>query len=276
MQDAAFDAAGIEARYEAWDVPPAALPEAVAALRRADVLGANVTVPHKRSVMTHLDLLTERARAIGSVNVVERRDEGLRGDNSDAEGFLRSLEEAGLDPGGRTVVLIGAGGAARAVGWALLQAGVRELTIVNRTVPTAEDLANVLRPWAPEGAGVRALGLDAVPAVARGAWWINATSVGMIRGGVDPDVSPVPASVWSAAAYPTSREVPRLAIDLVYRPRVTRLLRDARAAGVRTLSGEGMLLHQGAVAFETWTGRPAPLAAMRAALDAGLAGEDGP
>lgn len=276
MHDAAFAAAGLEARYEAWDVPPDALAAAVGRLRAGEVLGANVTVPHKTAVMAHLDQVSERARAIGAVNVIRPVGGGLHGDNSDAEGFLRSLREAGHDPGGRRVVLLGAGGAARSVAWGLIDAGVVELGIVNRSPDAAEALAAALRARAGERMRLWTAGREAWARGVRAEWWINATSVGMLRGGVDPDESPVPASAWSEVVTRHAEEgwpEAPLAVDLVYRPRDTRFLRDARAAGVATLSGLGMLLHQGAVAFEAWTGRAAPLAAMRTALEAALAGE---
>lgn len=278
MHDAAFAAAGLEASYEAWDVPPETLAAAVGRLRSGEVLGANVTVPHKTAVMAHLDAVSERASAIGAVNVIRPGGGGLHGDNSDAEGFLRSLREAGHDPGGRRVVLLGAGGAARSVAWGLIDAGVVELGIVNRSPDAAEALAAALRARAGERVRLWTAGREALARGVDAEWWINATSVGMLRGGVDPDESPVPAAAWSEfearhaeGAWP---EAP-LAVDLVYRPRDTRFLRDARAAGVPTLSGLGMLLHQGAVAFEAWTGRAAPVAAMRTALEAALAGERG-
>ena len=264
MHDAAFAALGMDARYEAWDVPPEQLPAAVERLRGQEVLGANVTVPHKRAVVALLDALDPDAAAIGAVNVVRREGRRLLGGNSDGEGFLRSLREAGLDPAGRTAALFGAGGAARAVGWALLRAGAAELRIVNRTHASAEALAEALAAD-PGGAAVRAV-RDPFAGAAQVDLWVNATSVGMRRGGVDPDVSPVDPAVFSRRDAAAAGA----AVDLVYRPRRTRFLRDAAAAGLVTVDGSGMLLHQGAAAFEAWTGRPAPLAAMRAALDAAL------
>ncbi|NBC96585.1 MAG: shikimate dehydrogenase [Deinococcus-Thermus bacterium] len=269
MHDAAFAALGVDARYEAWDVPPSELAGTVARLREPDVLGANVTVPHKRAVMELLDRLAPEARAIGAVNVIAKTAAGLEGSNSDAEGFLRSLREAGVDPAGRHVRLLGAGGAARAVGWAFLRAGVARLEIVNRTHARAEELAADLA----DGAGGRVTALiEATAAPEAVGVWVQATSLGMRKQGRDPQERPVPAAVLEACARSATQ--PPVAVDLVYRPRRTPFLRDAEAAGMTVVDGTGMLVHQGAVAFEAWTGRPAPVPTMRAALVAALA-EDG-
>ncbi|MEX2502654.1 MAG: shikimate dehydrogenase [Trueperaceae bacterium] len=267
LHDAAFAACGMDARYEAWDVPPERLADAVARLRSdGAVLGANVSVPHKRAVIDLLDELRPAAAAIGAVNVLVRDGTLWIGDNSDAEGFLRSVREAGAPVPGGAALLIGAGGAARAVGFALLEEGAASLQIVNRTAEAAERLAHDLASRFPD-AEVAAVPAPGLRSAADGADLIvNATSVGMARHGVDPDASPLPAEVLDGLG--TVRE--RWAVDLVYRPRRTRYLRDAAAAGFATVDGLGMLLHQGAVAFEAWTGRPAPLEAMRAALTSAL------
>jgi shikimate dehydrogenase len=270
MHDAAFAALGMDARYEAWDVPPSDLAGAVARLRDPDVLGANVTVPHKRAVMDLLDRLAPEARTIGAVNVVRKTASGLEGSNSDAEGFLRSLREAGVDPVGLHARLLGAGGAARAVGWALSKAGVARLEIVNRTHARAEELAEDLARGV-DGVTVTAL-RDATDAPEGVGLWVQATSLGMRKHGRDPEDRPVPAEVLETCARASTR--PPVAVDLVYRPRRTPFLRDAEAAGMTVVDGAGMLLHQGAVAFEAWTGRPAPLSPMRSALRAAL-GEEG-
>jgi len=282
MHDAAFAALGIDARYEAWDVPPDRLASAVDRLRRPDVLGANVTVPHKAAVMDRLDAVAPIAEAIGAVNVIRRDGARLVGENSDAEGFVRSLQESGVVLEGRRVALLGAGGAAHAVAYAAVQAGADALWIVNRTPERARRLAARLAQRLPErlpgrpadGHGrcdVRVAGRpeEAVAADV----WVNATSVGMRRDGVDPDERPVPVSVLRTVGAHGSDGV---AVDLVYRPRVTPFLEDAASAGLRTVDGTGMLLHQGAVAFEAWTGRPAPVAAMRNALEAALAAQARP
>ena len=270
LHDAAFEAIGLDARYEAWDVPPAELADALARLRSDPaMLGGNVTVPHKAAVLPLLDEVRPDAAAIGAVNVLIREGERWIGDSSDGAGFLRSLEEAGVDPAGRAVALIGAGGAARAVGWALAEAGVERVAIVNRTLERARAVARLLQgarddlavEVAPDARGVTGIDL-----------WVQATSLGMRRGGVDPDETPVDAATLATA----SGGPDPVAVDLVYRPRRTPFLAAAEAAGLRTVDGVGMLLHQGAEAFEAWTGEAAPLAVMRDALAAALAAEARP
>lgn len=259
MHDAAFRELGIAARYEAREVPPEGLAEAVAELRGPGVLGANVTVPHKEAVLALLDGLEPEAAAIGAVNTIVRADGGLRGANTDGAGFLRALrQDAGFDPAGAEVLLLGAGGAARAVAHALLGAGAARVGLHNRTPERAAALAAA---FAERGelrvleAGELSGGLE------RADLLVNTTSVGMARGGRDPDVSPLPAGLLPRRA---------LVVDLVYRPARTRLLREAEAAGLPTQNGLPMLVYQGAEAFERWTGRAAPVAVMRAAAEAAL------
>jgi shikimate dehydrogenase len=269
LHDAAFVAVGLDARYEAWDVPPSDLPNALARLRGdPTALGGNVSVPHKAAVVPLLDEVRPDAGAIGAVNVLVRQGDRWIGDSSDGSGFLRSLDEAGVDPAGRAVALIGAGGAARAVCWALARTGVRRVAIVNRTPDRARALARLLRTAriglpvdvAPDARGLTGIDL-----------FVQATSLGMRRGGVDPDETPVDAATLAAASGGSDP----VAVDLVYRPRRTPFLAAAEAAGLRSVDGVGMLLHQGAEAFEAWTGVTAPLAVMRDALEAALAAEVG-
>lgn len=259
MQNAAFEAAGLAVRYEPCDVAPQDLPAAVAALRAEGVWGANVTVPHKEAMLGLVDDLEPDARTLGAVNTVVRAGAELRGANTDAVGFAASLREAGVQVTGRRVLLLGAGGAGRAVAWALLRQDVRELRVWNRTRARAEALVAALDD--PRA------GVAEAARVGDAALVVNTTSVGMARGGRDPDASPLEGA-WPARAG--------VAVDAVYRPRATRFLRDAAAAGWRPVDGLGMLLHQGAASFEAWTGRGAPRAAMRAALEAGLAAEGNP
>lgn len=266
MHDAAFAQLGLEARYEAWDVPPHALPSAVERLRAGDVLGANVTVPHKTHVLELLDDVRPAAATIGAANVIVREGMRLVGDNSDGAGFLRSLAEADVDPAERHVVLLGAGGAARAVGWALVQAGAETVTIVNRTRERAETVAELLTSRGGPARVSLATDLSEASGIDL---WVNATSLGMRREGRDPRETPVDAATFERA----SAGGDPVAVDLVYRPRRTPFLRAAERAGLRGVDGAGMLLHQGAVAFEAWTGRPAPVDAMRHALDGALTAE---
>ncbi len=259
MHNAAFAALGIEARYEARDVAPADLSEVVAFLRTPDVLGANITIPHKLAVLPLLDTLTDAAVAVGAVNTVVDRGR-LLGHNTDASGFLRALrEDAGFELAGATAVVLGAGGAARAAVYALLRAGVARLHIYNRTSDKARALATDFGTLGEVGV----LGEETLPeAVRRADLLVNTTSVGMERGGVDPDASPLPAGVLPETG---------LVCDLVYRPERTRLLRDAHAAGLQTQNGLPMLVYQGAEAFRCWTGRNAPTGVMFGAARSALA-----
>ncbi len=277
LHDAAFAELGIDARYEAWDVPPERLADAVARLRGDAFLGANVTVPHKRAVASHLDAVRPRAEAMGAVNLIVREGARLVGDNVDAVGLARSLAEAGVEPRGRPLVVIGAGGAARAAAWAGLEGGATSLAIHNRSAGPATTLAHdVARAFPEADVTVRVGGDDGPTAPDRDPWdavaeadrapvVVQATSLGMERDGAPDPRTPVPPAAWAALA---ARHPDAVAVDLVYRPRRTPFLRDAAAAGLATVDGLGMLLHQGAAAFEAWTGRTAPVHVMRAALEA--------
>jgi shikimate dehydrogenase len=255
FQQPAFDHLGLALTYRAYEVAPADLPAFVDRLRDGDWLGVNVTIPHKQAVFALVDEVTEEARLIGAVNTVICHNGRLVGDNTDATGFLRALtDEAGFDVRGKRAVLLGAGGAAKAVAAGLLRAGAQHLSIANRTVERAEDLAQSLGKHL--GAErVAALALDPAalgPALRPAALLVNTTSVGMAHGPA-PSASPLPAELLG----------PHLLVyDLVYNPARTRLLDDAEAAGARTLEGLPMLIYQGAASFERWTGRPAPIEIM--------------
>jgi shikimate dehydrogenase len=254
MHDAAFAAIGLRGRYLAVDVPPAELGTAVARLRAdPSLLGANVTVPHKQAVIAHLDRLAPLAERLGAVNTIRRDGDALVGDNTDAPGFARAITALGRPLRGEVAVVLGAGGAAAAVVAALVDAGARVL-VHNRSPERARALA---ARWS--SSGVRALTDGELEAASRdAAWLVNTTTVGM-QGG--PPGSPI-----AAEALPRAGAV----VDLVYRPRRTPLLDAARARGLPTEDGVAMLVHQGALAFEMWTGRSAPVDVMRAAVEARL------
>lgn len=255
MQAAALAALGLPGRYDALDVPPDELPAAVAALRRAPWLGANVSVPHKTAVVTLLDELRPAARRLGAVNVVVRDGARLIGDNTDLAGFDRALDDVGRFGPETAAVVLGAGGAARAVVAALRDRGVR-VRVANRSPERARALVVALS--APE---VVVLTPHEVDDAVRGAdLLVQTTSVGMEGG---PTGSPLPAGVLPRAGA---------VVDLVYRPPWTPLLRAAAGAGLRVQNGLPMLVHQGAAAFEAWTGRAAPVDAMGRAAEAALGG----
>ncbi len=261
MQNAAFAACGLNWRYELWPVPPDTLAATVAGLRRAGIVGANVTVPHKTAVLPLMDGLSAGAHLLGAVNTIVYTEGRLVGHNTDVTGFWQALVEAGgLPPGGRAV-LLGAGGAARAVYGALRTHGIG-VTVLARNIAAAANLLNMTKP----GDGIAGtLDAHALVAALEGATLlVNATSIGMWP---YVDASPIPTGVQLPPHL--------LVYDLVYRPRRTRLLAQATAAGCRTLDGLGMLLHQGAASFELWTGQRAPIAVMRAALETALANEPG-
>jgi shikimate dehydrogenase len=262
MQNAALQATGFPARYSAWEVAPAGLPAAITRLRDASVLGANVTIPHKQAVIPLLDELTPAAAAIGAVNTISNSAGRLTGHNTDGSGFLAALAEADFMPQGKRVVMLGAGGAARAVLHALLGSGVERVLLSNRTQATAERLAS---DFAALGQVAVLGGAELPQAVVACDLLINTTSVGMAAGGeASPQVSPLPAALLPASG---------LVVDLIYRPPVTLLLQRARAAGLRVQNGLPMLVWQGAQAFTIWTGQAAPTLVMRRAAESLLAGD---
>lgn len=256
MQNAAFAALSMDWEYVLLPVPPEEVERVVRGLAARSFRGANVTVPYKEAVIPYLPSLTEAARAIGAVNTLIVREDGrLVGENTDWTGFLAALRESGFDPEGRRALLLGAGGAARAVAYALVRSGVRVI-VLNRRPERAEELVRTLGSGVPKGS--MQAGLLEPGTLLREArhadLLVNATSVGMWP---RPDESPWPDGL----PIPSHLTV----LDLVYRPLETKLLRQAREAGARTVNGLGMLIHQGARAFEIWTGRPAPVEVMRAA-----------
>ena len=268
LQQAAFDARGVDARYELWDTPPDALAERVASLRRPGMLGANVTIPYKSAVLPMLDRVTASARRIGAVNTIVREERRagahLVGHNTDVVGLREALREQDAWRAGPRLLLFGAGGAARA---AMATAGLgvagrepAEVCVAVRDLaggrallddfhrPRGSDPAEPLVAFADSKALAAALRTTDLV--------INATSVGM----GDPDTSPL--SVEMLRQLPSGAFV----FDVVYAPQETALVRTARALGMRASGGLPMLLYQGAEAFTLWTGQPAPLSAMRAAL----------
>ncbi len=260
FQQAAFDHFGIDARYEAWPTSEDALKGRVENLRVEGALGANVTVPYKQAVMPLLDMVESGAEKIGAVNTIINRDGRLVGLNTDATGFMRSLEEeAGCDPSGKGILVIGAGGAARAVAFGLAAKLPQEILIVNRSPERAIELAEVIQ----RETGVRTIGggFDNVTPGISYPIIVHCSTVGM-AGGPDP-----------AGVPPTDLTLTPdvLVCDLVYNPRMTPLLRMAQEKGAQTLGGLGMLVYQGAAAFELWTQREAPIDIMFAAAEEALA-----
>ena len=262
MHNAALAELGLEARYELLPTPPDQVEATLERLRSGAWLGVNVTVPHKQAVIPFLDELGPAARAIGAVNTICWRDGRLLGDNTDAVGFVADLRQHGFEPAGCHALLLGAGGAARAVAYGLASANCA-VTLWNRTAGRAAELAADLMASAQLAAPVQALpaglGLDKLDASGYDLL-VNCTSLGMwpqVEGCPWPAELDLPAHWW--------------VYDLVYNPAETRLMARARAAGAPATGGQGMLLYQGARALELWTGRTAPVEVMRAALQAALA-----
>lgn len=257
MHNAAFAALGLDWCYVPLPVPidPAArIDEAVHGLRALGLRGANVTVPHKQAVMSHLDWLTPAAQAIGAVNTIRVEDDGaLSGDNTDAPGFIADLREHGVEPIGKRVIVLGAGGSARAIVYGLAASGAEAILIVNRTLDKAESLATQMQTLFP-GCAIAAYALtNQLAQVAEQADLIvNTTSLGMT-----PHIDGLP---WEPGVNFSSQQA---VYDLVYNPPQTRLLQKARADGAQVIGGLGMLIWQGAIAFERWTGVAAPVDVMR-------------
>lgn len=252
MHNAALKALGVDSVYLAFHVLPEFLGEAMAGMRALQVRGLNVTVPHKQGVMEWLDEISPEARAIGAVNTIDNRDGRLKGYNTDAFGVMESLRrQAGLEELPPLVVLLGAGGAARAILYGLLrQKEVEEVLVLNRTVEKAEGLACDLDPG---GRRVRIGSLEPgrQARVRDAGLLINSTSVGM-----HPHEG-FPPLVGRGSMHPGM-----VVLDIVYNPLRTRLMEEAEAARGRALNGLGMLVYQGARSFEIWTGKKPPVEVM--------------
>jgi shikimate dehydrogenase len=259
MHQAAFEALGIDARYELWDRTPIQLADSVAELRDDEFLGANVTIPHKERVVPMVDRLTEEAHATGAVNTITREAKRLVGHNTDVPGFRVALDRlVGRAKMPKSAVVLGAGGGARAIAYGLITEGFQRVIVFNRHLHRAEALVRHF------GRSAAHMELRAMPwhesiieaELSKTKILINATSVGLTA-----DESPIPGELIPPDL---------LVLDLIYAR--TKLLRDAEAAGCTVMDGEVMLLHQGAAAFQLWTGQPAPLELMAEKLAQARAG----
>jgi shikimate dehydrogenase len=250
---AAFQAAGLDWRYDAFEVPAGEAPGFLAG-EGAGLDGVSVTMPHKAAVIPVLDALDPVAERLGAVNCIARGADGRRtGHNTDGAGFLDALRaDAELEVAGLRTLVLGAGGAARAVALALAEAGAREVLVVNRSGDRAAQAVELLGPVGRIGTPAEAGDAELV---------VNATSVGM---GDDDGVPIDPALLGPGQTV----------VDIVYHPLETPLLRAAAARGAATVGGLGMLVHQAAHAFRLWLGRPAPVDAMRAGALAELAARE--
>jgi shikimate dehydrogenase len=259
FQGAAFRASGLDVSYELWDTSSEALPGRVVSLRGPKYLGANVTIPHKEAIIPLLDELGDQSARVGAVNTIVNRSGRLFGFNTDGQGFVAALRnESAWDPAGKSILLLGAGGAARGIAFALAEARPKVIGIWNRTPERGARLAGEV---AATGTRVAAApeadptGYDAI---------VNCTSVGMHGGGAE-----------ATSPCDLSRARPGvLAVDIVYAPQRTPFLAEAERHGLKTLGGLPMLIYQGALAFEFWTGVNAPVEVMFDAARAELRRRD--
>lgn len=259
MHNVAFEALGLDFVYVPFSVHPDDLGTALQGVRALGVVGVNLTIPHKEQVIGFLDWVSEDAQRIQSVNTIHNCDGVLKGYSTDGPGFIKALEASGKSPGGSKAVVVGAGGSSRATVYALITHGA-EVTVLNRTHDRAVELAEQLNSVVGEGS-VKPLALDnpdAMRAVREADLLVNCTPVGMYP---HTDAQPVP-SEW---LHPDL-----FVFDQIYNPVETNLLRAARSVGAQGANGLKMLVFQGALSFEIWTGRTPPVQEMEDAVLRGL------
>jgi len=253
MHNAAFEALKLDYVFLAFKVKPAEVGNAISGMRALTIHGLNVTMPHKNAVIKYLDDVDPAAKTIASANTILNKDGRLLGFNTDGIGALNALEQNGVEPRGKKVLLLGAGGSAKAIAYTLSQE-VDELVILNRTPKPAAELADLLKQKFKKKINAGELSPSIIKDnLADSDVLINATSVGM-----KPNANQTPvAPEWLK---------PDLAVmDIVYNPIETKLAKDAKAAGAKVVSGVEMLIYQGAVSFEIWTACKAPVEVMRKA-----------
>ena len=255
MEEAAYDALGLNFRYLTIKVTPDGFPDAMRAVKAMHMKGINLTMPHKLTVIPYLDELSEAASIIGAVNtVVVREDGSLFGENTDGKGFIEALKNAGEDISGRTITILGAGGAARAIAVECALAGAGKITVINRTQEKALELAELIRKHTK----TETEGLAWIPGmkVPEGTdILINATCIGLA-----PDADAKPDIDYSSIT------ADQVVTDVVFNPVSTLFLQAAAGQGAKTVNGLGMLACQGARNFTLWTGKEAPLAVMEDTL----------
>lgn len=260
MHNRAFQATGVNGAYAAFHVKPHQLKQAVEGIRALGFGGVNITIPHKVEVMQYLDEIDADAKVLGAVNTIVNRDGKLIGHNTDGIGYVRSLkEETGLDLRGKRILILGAGGAARGVAYALSKEMPAEIRIANRTKDKAVELADSLGHLA----SARGIGLDELNRLSDDFdLLINTTSIGM-----HPNSDELPVDeAWLKNRVGLGITVS----DLIYNPMQTKLLQIAQSQGATVHGGLGMFVYQGAYAFEYWTGKSAPAVAMREAVEQSL------
>jgi shikimate dehydrogenase len=254
MHNAAFQALQLDYVFLAFKVKPAEVENAVNGMRALNIRGLNVTMPHKSTVMNYLDRTDLSAQIVNSVNTILNKESKLFGFNTDGIGALKALKENGVEPKGRKVLLLGAGGAARAIAYTMAKEA-DELAVLNRTMKEAQALAKLLEKAANKKIVAGSLSpVEIQHNLQDSDILINATSIGM-----------KPKADESLVAPKLLR--PDLSVmDIVYNPIETKLAKDAKAAGAKVISGVEMLIYQGAASFELWTGKSAPVEVMRQAV----------
>lgn len=257
MHNAAFSALGLDYCYIPFEVRPEDLKSAVESIRALNIKGVNITVPHKEAVIKYLDELSKEAKLIGAVNTIENKNGKLIGHNTDGRGFIKSLlEDAKTKVKGKKVLLLGAGGAGKGVAVSCALEGASEIIIANRTIKKAEELAKYLKR------NFKKTKFLSIPlerhkisnAIVKTDILINSTSVGLKGKGLLPV---------------SQKELHKnlVVYDLIYNPQITPLLKVARMAGLKkAVNGIGMLIHQGALAFQIWTGKKPPVDVMKRAI----------
>jgi shikimate dehydrogenase len=260
FQQAAFHDRKLNLLYEIWETPPDKLESVVASMRSSNIYGANVTMPFKETIIPLLDSIDQSADLVGAVNTVVKSEGQLIGHNTDGTGFLEALSDLGLTPEGQTIMIIGAGGAARSIAFALSQKQPSCLIIANRDEGRAINLAKSLKATA-----YNAMIPIAFTKTTLQEWvpkcdvLINATSIGMYP---DADISPIPDKLIKSNMF---------VYDLVYNPIETVLVKKAKMRGAVATGGLSMLIYQGAHAFTLWTGIPAPRDLMMQTIEAYIA-----
>jgi shikimate dehydrogenase len=253
MHNAAFKETGLDFIYVPFRVKKEYLADAIKSLKALNIRGLNVTLPHKVNAMAYMDEIDDLARYTGAINTIVNQDGYLKGYNTDASGFIKALAAEKVQPEGKNVIVIGAGGASRAISFILADKGAN-LTILNRHPETAQKLADRLSGLFRKNIYALELNSQNLEAVLDQAHLlVNTTSVGMYP---ESDVSPVPSSLIRPGT---------VVFDIIYNPLKTHLLAGAEKQGAKIIGGIEMLVQQGAAAFELWTGQQAPARTMKKA-----------
>ncbi|MCL2642234.1 MAG: shikimate dehydrogenase [Candidatus Bathyarchaeota archaeon] len=255
IQNAAFNALDLDVVYVAFTVKPSELANALSGIRALDILGLNVTMPHKETVIPYLDWIDNTAKCLNSVNTLHCKGGRLLGYSTDGVGALEAFRGNGADLQGKRVLMLGAGGAARVIAYTLIEAAeVEELVVLNRTVSEAEKLADIIKYKFDKKIVIGSLSSEVIgEEISNSDVLLNTTSVGM-----KPNVD-------QRLITPDSLKSDLTVMDIVYNPFETQLVKDAKMVGAKVISGVEMLIYQGAAAFEIWTGHKAPVQVMRRA-----------